>query len=83
MSVLLYDCTTWTLMKQLEKKLDGDNKTAAVQPLTSHLTNHPRKASKTCRRLLEKHGLLHIDTSVLADQQNLTFISSVWTFGTV
>ena len=54
MSVLLYDCTTWTLRKRFEKKLEDDNtrmlrayKTAAVRPPTSHLTNRPRKTNKT------------------------------------
>ena len=28
--------------------------TAAVKPLTSHLTSHPSKMSKTCWALLEK-----------------------------
>ena len=50
-SIQLYGCTTWTLTKCLEKKLDGKNiasnieevlkaaprKTAAVRPIT---TNH-------------------------------------------
>ena len=60
MLVLLYGCTNWTLMKYLKKMRDGNYpcfkqileavpyKTAAVQPLTSHLTNHPSKTSKKC-----------------------------------
>ena len=32
----------------------GSNRTAAVQPLTSHLTNHPSKMSKTCWRSRDK-----------------------------
>ena len=49
-------------------------KTAVVRPLTPHLTNHPRKASGTCRELLQKlvtfyFELLHMNTPVLADQQ--------------
>ena len=32
------------------------HKTAAVQPLTSHLTNHSNKTNKTCEALLEKSG---------------------------
>ena len=30
------------------------HKTAAVQPLTSHLVNHPNKMSNTCWSVLEK-----------------------------
>ena len=53
MSILLYPCTTWTLTKRVEKKLDGNYirilratkkileatsyETIAVEPLTSHL----------------------------------------------
>ena len=60
MSVLLCGCTAWILMKQ-RKILDGNYtrmlhdvwnksyKAAVVQPLTTHLTNHP---SKTCWTLL-------------------------------
>ena len=48
------------------------DKTAAVQPLIPHLTNHPRKMNKTCWSLLGKkvifsYELLHIDTLVLVD----------------
>ena len=31
-SILLYGCTTWTLTKRLEKKLDGLHKNAACNP---------------------------------------------------
>ena len=64
---------------------DAHFKTASVRPLTSHLTNHPRKARKTCwntagelrkdSKAIFTDGLRHIDTSVL-DQQKLTFVSS-------
>ena len=86
-SVLLYGCTTWTLTKHLGKELDRNctrmlhavekilesapYKTATVQPLTSHLTNHPSKMSKTCWSLLKKYeqtcelqSLTHRHTSV-------------------
>ena len=67
MSVLVCDCTSWTLTKGLATKLHWGPKdtafcfeqtleaalykTAAVWPLVSHLTNHISKMSKT---LLEK-----------------------------
>ena len=49
----------WELHKQavccFEQKLEtACYKTAAVQPLTSHLTSHPSKMNKTCRTLLDK-----------------------------
>ena len=59
------------------------NKAAVVQPLTSHLTNHPNKKNKACRTLLEKqgqthegrfiYGLLHMDVPMLADLLLLFF----------
>ena len=63
-TVLLYVCTAWTLMKHLEKKVDAvccfepipeaaPHKTAVVWPLTSHHTNHPSKMNKTYWALLE------------------------------
>ena len=72
-SILLYRCTTWKIMKRREKKLNGDytsmlhtvlnksksqhsTQTAAVRPLTSHLTNQPNKTNKTCWALSEKQG---------------------------
>ena len=75
-SILLYGCTTWTLKKHMEKKLDGNytrmlrislnkswkqhpHETTAVRLLASHLTNHPSKTNKTCRKLLEKQGRTH------------------------
>ena len=38
-------------------------KTVALQPLTSHFTNHPSKMNKTCWTLLLKHGLTHKQNS--------------------
>ena len=62
-------------------------KTVVVRPPTSHLTNHPNKMNKTWDTAREvrmnslamfSYRLLLIDMSVLADQQRLTYISSVW-----
>ena len=50
--ILLYGCTTWTLTKRLEKKLDGNytrmlrailNKTPTVRPPTRYHENYSRK----------------------------------------
>ena len=68
MSLLLYSCTTWTLIKLLKKKLDGNytrilqavlnkfwkHKTTAEWSLASHHTNHPSKMNKTCWAWLVK-----------------------------
>ena len=95
-SVLLYGCTTWMLMKRKEKKIDENNtrmwcfeqileatpdKTAAVWPPTSYLTNHPSKMNKTCKGTAGEvrtnswamfyYGLLHMDISVLVDYKGL------------
>ena len=43
-SILLYGCTTWTLTKRMEKKLDGNYTRmlwAAVQPPITHHENYP------------------------------------------
>ena len=68
-SLLLYECTAWPLIKHIEKRLDRNftrilhavlKKVQAVTPHktavwlhTSHLTKNPSK-TKTCRSLLEK-----------------------------
>ena len=42
-SILLYGCTTWTLTKRMEKKLDG-NYTRMLQPiLNKSWRQHPKK----------------------------------------
>ena len=69
-SILLYGCTTWTLTKQLEKRLDGNHtnavsnieqvleaapyKVAGVGPPTTHHENYQNLTNQTCRSLLEK-----------------------------
>ena len=74
-SILLYGCTTWTLTKRLEKKLDG-NYTRILQAILNnswrqHLTRHqlyghlpPITKTIQVRRarhvgLLEKQGRAH------------------------
>ena len=71
-SILLYGCTTWTLTKQMEKKLDG-NYTRMMRAI---LNNTPQstcctatylpsrklsKTNQTCRVLLEKQDELISD----------------------
>ena len=69
--ILLYGCTTWTLTKRLEKKLDGNytrmlrailNKSWWQHPTRHQLYGHLppiTKTIKTCRTLLEKQGRTH------------------------
>ena len=72
-SILLYGCTTWTLTKRLEKKLDGNytrmlrailNKSWRQHPTRYQLYGHlppitKTKTNQTCRTLLEKQGWAH------------------------
>ena len=72
-SILQYGCTTWTLTKHIEKKLDGNctrsyiklilkvtsQKTAAVWSPTTHLKEHPNLTNKTFETLLEERGQIH------------------------
>ena len=64
--ILLYGCTTWTLTKWLEKKLDGSytrmlrailNKSWRQQSTRHQLYGYlPPIMNQTCRTLLEKQG---------------------------
>ena len=71
-SILLYGCTTWTLKKRLEKKLDGNyarmlrailNKSWRQHPTRYQLYGHLPPITKTIQvrqtRLLEKQGRTH------------------------
>ena len=64
-SVLLYGCTTWTLTKRMEKKLDGNytrmlrailNKSCSQHPSKQQLNGHlsPISKTKSDGTLLEK-----------------------------
>ena len=46
-SILLYGCTTWTLTKRLEKKLDGNYTRMLVQSWTSPGSNTPQDTNCT------------------------------------
>ena len=39
-SILLFGCTTWTLTKRMEKKLDAPHKAPTIRPRTSHHENY-------------------------------------------
>ena len=43
MSILLYGCTTWTLTKRMEKKLDGNNTRMLRAILNKPWKQHPTK----------------------------------------
>ena len=43
-SILLYGCTTWTLTKRLEKKLDGNYTRMLRAILNKYGRQHPHKA---------------------------------------
>ena len=69
--ILLYACTTWTLTKQMEKKLDGNNTRMLRAILKSPGGNTPQSTSctvtyvpskldnQTCRTLLKKQRRAH------------------------
>ena len=65
MSLLLYGCTTWTLTKQLEKKLDGNytrmlwailNKSWRQQPTKQQLYGHLPPIMKTIQVRWTRHA---------------------------
>ena len=64
-SILLYGCTTWTLTKQLEKKLDGNckkmlrailNKSWRQHPKNPQLYGHLPPITKTIKVRLTRHA---------------------------
>ena len=65
MSILLYRCTTWTLTKRLEKKLDGNytrmlqailNKSRGQQPTRHQLYGHLPPITKTIQVRRTRHA---------------------------
>ena len=93
-----FNTFTWNLTKWLEKNLYKDAecyfeqileaasyKTAAVRPLTSHLTNHPSEVSKICWALLKIQGWFspRYRYSDVGWQAKLMLISVVWTLGAI
>ena len=65
MSILLYGCTTWTLTKQLEKKLDSNykrmlrailNKSWRQHPTKHHLYSHLPPITKTIQVRRTRHA---------------------------
>ena len=64
-SILLYGCTTWTLTKRLEKKLDGNytrmlrailNKSWRQHPTRHQLYGHPPLITKTIQVRRTRHA---------------------------
>ena len=64
-SILLYGCTTWTLTKQMEKKLDGNytrmlqailNKSWRQHPTKQHLSGHLPPIMKTIKIWQTRHA---------------------------
>ena len=64
-SILLYGCTTWTLTKRMEKKLDGNytrmlpailNKSWRPHPTKLQLYNHLPSITKTIRIRRTRHA---------------------------
>ena len=64
-SILLYGCTTWTLTKRLEKKLDGNctrmlqavlNKSSKQHPMKQQLYDHLSPISKTIQIRQTRHA---------------------------
>ena len=64
-SILLYDCTTWTLTKRLEKKLDSNytrmlrailNKSWRQHPTRHQLYGHPPSITKTIQVRRTRHA---------------------------
>ena len=65
MSILLYGCTTWTLTKQMEKKLDGNyirmqrvilNKSWRQHPTKQQLYGHLPPITKTIKVRRTRHA---------------------------
>ena len=65
MSILLYGCTTWTLTKRLEKKLDGNytrmlrailNRSWQQHPTRHHLYSHLPPITKTIQVTRTRHA---------------------------
>ena len=63
-SILLYGCTTWTLTKRMEKKLDGNytrmlqvilNKSSRQQPTKQQLYGHLSLITKTIKIRRNRH----------------------------
>ena len=64
-SILLYGCTTWTLTKRLEKRLDGNytrmlrailNKSWRQNPTKQQLYGHQRPITKTIQVRRTRHA---------------------------
>ena len=86
-SILLYGCTTWTLTKRLEKKLDGNytrmlravlNNSWRQHPTRHQLYGHLRPITKTIQ-VMYSYGLPHMAVQKQDDQLELTYSNYVRT----
>ena len=82
-SILLFGCTTWTLTKRMEKKLDGNYKRTLRAILNKSWRQHPTKQQLYChlhpitKTLLEKLIRDHKAEQKQGDQLEPTYSSSV------
>ena len=92
-SILLYGCTTWTLTKRMEKKLDGNytrmlrailNKSWKKHPTKQHLYGHLLLITKTIKVRQTRHaGHCWRSRDELRSDVHLIFLwefFSFWTF---
>ena len=86
-SILLYGCTTWTLRKRLEKKLDGNYTRRLRAIMNKSWRQHPQDTNCTATCLLSRklskldepdvHGPPHMAVLKQGDQHEHTFSSYV------
>ena len=91
--ILLYGCTTWTLTKRMEKKLDGNyirmlrtilNESLRQHPIKQQLDGHLPPIAKTIKVRRTRHAVpLHMDEQRQDDLLKLTYNGSVWIRGTL
>ena len=87
-SILVYGCTTWTLTKHMEKRLDGNyirmlrailNKSWRQYPTKQQLYSHLPPISKTVKVRRTRHAGSYLPTPPLGqDMTQCQFLSGVW-----
>ena len=65
-SILLYGCTTWTLTKRMEKKLDGNYKRMPQAILNNSWRQHPTKPNSMAT-YLPSRKLYKLDEADMQD----------------
>ena len=66
-SILLYGCTTWTLTKRLEKKLDGQLHKNAASNIEQVLAATPPQHTNSTATCLLSRKLLKLDEPDMQD----------------